>query len=664
MLWTDKVKKYLTKYWNIDSLKDKQIEVINELINGNDVIGLLPTGYGKSMCYLIPPLVTRKTMIIISPLISLMDDQKTNLINKGVKASALHCNNKNKDEETFSIIDGKIKIVYMSPEYLVKGNGKELVSILVENDRLGFIAIDEAHCISSWGHDFRPEYKEIKMIRKDYPDIPILAVTATATEHVCNDIKINLELKKCKVIKASFDRPNLYLKVCIVPTQETIVKKKIVEKPIAKEILVQKYIEKYKDHKLIIYVNSRKDTDELSKDINKINNNVELSEAYHAGLSSKVREKIHFNFINGKTNIIVSTIAFGMGIDNTVRCVIIFGCDSIEQYVQEAGRAGRDGLAAETIFYFDKKQYMIKKQMTLKSYGKYGQLCKIKLDNLAKVWSFAFTNTCKRKYMLDYFNETTNYITCNNCSSCCEEKLIDLTKQFNTILLNEKNMVKTMNQIKSTYFIKTDNEINNILWNWKNYVIINKLDINNLDECMKLKFNKEYINISNITHNTLSDSDTQNEDKYTLYFDGASKGNPGIAGAGAVIYDNNKKEVWSSSIYVGVNETNNMAEYNGLLLGLTKAVEMKINNLVVKGDSELIIKQMKGEYKVSAANLKYIYTNAKNLEKHITNICYKHIYREKNTVADRLANEGLTKNKTSNEIYDNMYDKLSKLVKI
>jgi RecQ family ATP-dependent DNA helicase len=655
MLWIDKAKKYLTKYWNIESLKDKQIEVINELINGNDVIGLLPTGYGKSMCYLIPPLVTRKTMIIISPLISLMDDQKTNLMNRGIKVSALHCNNKNKDEETFSIIDGKIKIVYMSPEYLVKGNGKELVSILVENDRLGFIAIDEAHCISSWGHDFRPEYKEIKIIRKEYPLIPIIAVTATATEHVCNDIKTNLELNKCKVIRASFDRPNLYLKVLIVPTQATIIKKKIVERPIDKEILVQQYIDKYKTDRMIIYVNSRKDTDELSIAINRINN-MELSEAYHAGLTPKVREKIHYNFINGTTNIIVSTIAFGMGIDNTIRCVIIFGCDSIEQYVQEAGRAGRDGLAAETIFYFDKKQYMIKKQMTLKSYGKYGQLCKIKLDNLAKVWSFAFTNTCKRKFMLDYFNEMTNYITCNNCSSCCEMKLVDLTKKFNEILIKEKNIIKTMNQIKSQYFIKIDNEINNILWNWKNYIIKNDIDTTKLTDMMRLKFNTCYINTSGLT-------ESEDEDKYTLYFDGASKGNPGIAGAGAVIYDSNKKELWSSSIFVGINETNNTAEYNGLIMGLTQAVEMKINNLIVKGDSELIVKQMKEEYKVSAANLKYLYNNAKKLEKQITNICYKHIYREKNTVADRLANEGTMKNKTNNQNFDNMYNELSRLAK-
>ena len=658
MLWTDKAKKYLTKYWNIEKLKDKQIEVIDELINGNDVIGLLPTGYGKSMCYLIPPLVTRKTMIIISPLISLMDDQKTNLMNRGIKASALHCNNKNKDEETFSIIDGKIKIVYMSPEYLVKGNGKELVQILVENERLGFIAIDEAHCISSWGHDFRPEYKEIKIIRKEYPMIPIIAVTATATEHVCNDIKTNLELNKCKVVRASFDRPNLYLKVSLVPTVDTIVKKKIVERPVEKEILVQPYINKYKNDRMIIYVNSRKDTDELSTAINRMNDS-DISQAYHAGLSSKIRERIHHNFINGDTNIIVSTIAFGMGIDNTVRCVIIFGCDSIEQYVQEAGRAGRDGLYAETIFYFDKKQYMMKKQMTLKAYKKYSQLCKIKLDNLSKVWTFAHTNTCKRKYMLDYFNESTHYISCNNCSSCCENKLIDLTKNFNDILNIDNNIVQAMNQFRNKCLINVDNELNNILWHWKNHIIKNKLDTTKLVESLKLKLNSNYVNMGDIQR--MVDSDV-GDDKYTLYFDGASKGNPGIAGAGAVIYDSDKKEVWSGALFVGTNETNNVAEYNGLIMGLNKAVELKINNLVVKGDSELIIKQMNGEYKVSAANLKYVNDTAKKLEKQIVKICYKHIYREKNTVADRLANEGLVMKKTDNNLID--YNSLAKLARI
>jgi ribonuclease HI len=235
-------------------------------------------------------------------------------------------------------------------------------------------------------------------------------------------------------------------------------------------------------------------------------------------------------------------------------------------------------------------------------------------------------------------------------------KLVDLTKKFNELLLKEKNIITAMNQIKSIYFIKTDNEINNILWHWKNYIVKNNIDTTKLTDPMRLKFNTCYINTSGLT-------ESEDEDKYTLYFDGACKGNPGIAGAGAVIYDSNKKELWSSSIFVGINETNNTAEYNGLIMGLAQAVEMKINNLIVKGDSELIVKQMKEEYKVSAANLKYLYNNAKKLEKQITNICYKHIYREKNTVADRLANEGTMKNKTNNQNFDNMYNELSRLAK-
>lgn len=489
MLWTDKATKYLKKYWNLDELKPKQVEVINELLLGNDVIGLLPTGFGKSMCYLIPPLVTRKVMIIISPLISLMDDQKNNLLKKGLSCSALHCNNKNKDEETFNIIDGNIKIVYMSPEYLVKGNGKELVNILIENNRLGFVAVDEAHCISSWSHDFRPEYKFIGEFRKSFPDIniPIVAVTATATDYVCEDIKACIGLINPKVVKASFDRPNLYIKICDIPTEPVIVKKKTVEKPVDKAEIVQSYIDKYKGHKIIIYINSRSDTAELSNDINR--NNKDISEAYHAGLTPKVRDKIHAKFASGEINVIVSTIAFGMGIDQIVKCVIIFGCSSsIEENIQQCGRAGRDGLPAETIFYFDKKQFMIKKHLTNKIKTRYPQLCKIKLDNLSKVWNLVYTTTCKRKYILEYFNESTNYITCNNCDNCCERKLVDMTIPFSEILLKESLMTKAVNEIKQKYVCNELTNLLSILWKWKNYIISNKLDIKKLDKTLLLRF--------------------------------------------------------------------------------------------------------------------------------------------------------------------------------
>jgi RecQ family ATP-dependent DNA helicase len=654
MLWTDKAKKYLLKYWNIENLKDKQIEVIDELLSGNDVIGLLPTGYGKSMCYILPPLLTRKVMIIISPLISLMDDQKTSLQNKGIKCSALHCNNKNKDEETYAIIDGVIKIVYMSPEYLVKGNGKELVSILNDNNKLGFIAIDEAHCISSWGHDFRPEYKEIKMIRDEYPNIPMIAVTATATANVCKDIKDNLKLDNPKIIKASFDRPNLYLKVCSMPTEQVISKKKVVEKQIDPSIVVQPYLEKYKNQKIIIYVNSRINTSELSIDINK--NNPNLSEAYHAGLSAKIRDKIHNNFANGTTNIIVSTIAFGMGIDQIVKCVIIFGCtSSIEEYTQMIGRAGRDVKPAETIFFFDKKQFMIKKQMTSKTFSKYQSLCKIKLDNLSKVWSYVYTNTCKRKYMLDYFNEPTNYITCDNCTSC-EQKLVDVTDIFSEIIFKE-DLSNAIDIIKAKYIKNDIDNLYTILWRWKNFIIKNKLNIKELEPNMKLRFNQNCIN-ANANDNVNANDD----DKYYLYFDGASKGNPGISGSGAVIYKN-KQEIWADSIYTDIN-TNNVAEYKGLIFGLENAINLKIKKIIVKGDSEIVIKQMKGEYKVSSPNLIYSNQIANELSKQFNNIEYKHIYREKNTRADKLANEGILQRrlKRDDKYLDNQLDKLSALI--
>jgi RecQ family ATP-dependent DNA helicase len=359
MLWTDKALKYLKKYWNIEQLKDKQIEVINNLLLGNDVIGLLPTGYGKSICYLIPPLVTKKIIFIISPLISLMDDQKDKLTKMGIECSSLHSNNNNKNEEIELILNNKIKIVYMSPEYLIKSDGLHLAKILAEDNKLGFIAIDESHCVSIWGQDFRPEYNNIKKIRETIKYIPFLAVTATATDSVCNDIKINLNLNNPIIIKASFDRPNLYIKVIEYTSNNKNNKKK--NKNEYKTNLALQYINKYPDDKIIIYSNSRNDTEELSNNINILNN---CSQAYHAGLTSKIRENIQNKFINGEIKVIISTIAFGMGIDQIVKCVIIYGCpSSIEEYYQQIGRGGRDGKICETIFCFDNSKYALNKYM-------------------------------------------------------------------------------------------------------------------------------------------------------------------------------------------------------------------------------------------------------------------------------------------------------------
>ena len=411
MLWTDKANRYLLKYWNISKLKDKQIEVINELLSHNDVIGLLPTGYGKSMCYLIPPLVTKKVMFIISPLISLMDEQKNKLLEIGISCSALHCNNTNRGNEISDILAGHIKIVYMSPEYLIT-NGIELASKLIENNKLGFLAIDESHCISSWGSDFRPEYIQIKLFRIKFPDIPIIAVTATATKTVCKDIVSLLNLNNPVIIQASFDRPNLYLNVIELPTKDIIVKKKIKQINIDKDVIILDYINKYPNNKIIIYINSREETEDVAQNLNLLKPNI--CSAYHAGFSKEKRNEIQTNFSNGTTKIIISTIAFGMGIDQIVKCVIIFGCpSSIEEYYQQIGRGGRDGLECETILYFDKCKYnkifhSIKNDKT-----------KIRnLKNLKKVYDYFLLNTCKRKYVLEYFGEECNFNSCGNCNNC------------------------------------------------------------------------------------------------------------------------------------------------------------------------------------------------------------------------------------------------------
>ena len=575
MLWTEKAAKILEKYWGFSTLKEKQVEVINELLLGNDVIGLLPTGYGKSMCYLIPPLVTKKAIIIISPLISLMDDQKDKLIKMNIPVSALHGNNKNKDRELFEIIDGKIKIIYMSPEYLIKGDGIELIDSLIHNNLLGFLAIDEAHCISVWGHDFRPEYMKIKTIREKYPQIPILAVTATATNKVAEEISVNLNLNNPSVVLANFDRPKLYLK-CInygehkqnIPKEKKIRRKKGDPPPekdltdISDEIdieLLKPHFEKYKNDKIIIYTNSRITCVNLSNIINKMYQNKRVSESYHAGMSKSLREQVQTKFANGDIKIMVSTIAFGMGVDFIIRCVIIIGASSsIEEYWQQIGRAGRDDLDAETIVFFQPQSIIIGRSLLLKElkdgflkfinllleqdlnvnqiklintvlnevkeakdfklsnkyfhdkseilkefredettknyYREYKRKIVIELNkenNLNSMQKYFYLITCRRRYVLNHFNQPPKFFTCDKCDNCCERELIDITGIVWEYIFNhppklEKNQHLEKFQVdyikeklkntykpfqKNTSGIDIFKELRADLVNWKKYVI-------------------------------------------------------------------------------------------------------------------------------------------------------------------------------------------------
>ena len=507
MLWTDKAKKILEKYWGFSTLKDKQIEVINELLLGNDVIGLLPTGYGKSMCYLLPPLLTKKAIIIISPLISLMDDQKDKLLKMNIGVSALHGNNKNKDREIFEIIDGKIKIIYMSPEYLIDGDGLELVDSMTQNNLLGYLAIDEAHCISVWGHDFRPHYLKIKMFREKYPTIPVLAVTATATSVVVEEIATHLNLTEPKIITANFDRPKLYLK-CIEYKKEKVVKPKrkkgelieIKEKDknnIDDEInleLLKPYFDKYENQKIIIYTNSRQMSLNLSNEINKVYGRI--SEAYHAGMSKGMREQVQTKFGNGDIKIMVSTIAFGMGVDFVVRCVIIIGASSsIEEYWQQIGRAGRDNLPAETIVFFQFKSLMIAESQLKEIKNPFVK--QNRKNNIDSMKRYFYLNTCRRKYVLKHFNQLPKFFTCNNCDNCCEKELTDITpvvwnscfkKDIPISNLNKSEIEFLKRELKNKKFNITNNVFLEMdLFIWQSYIIKKKYTYENLPDNLRIK---------------------------------------------------------------------------------------------------------------------------------------------------------------------------------
>jgi ATP-dependent DNA helicase RecQ len=507
MLWTDKAKKYLLKL-NIVKLKDKQFTVINELLLGNDVIGLLPTGYGKSLCYLLPPLVTKKVMFIISPLISLMDDQKDKLSKIKIPCAALHSNNKNKDIELLNVINGKIKIVYMSPEYLINGEGMKIAEDLIKINQLGFLAVDESHCICAWGQDFRPEYIKIKQFREQFPTIPILAVTATATKNVCNEISTFLHLSSPILVKATFDRPNLYLNICDIPPSEIITKAKRIKQK-SKLSIVLPYLSKYQNDKIIIYINSRKDCESLAYELNKKYNNI--CAAYHAGMSANIRATIHNQFIDGNINIIISTTAFGMGIDQIIKCIIIIGFpSSIEEYYQQIGRGGRDGLYCETVLYFDYSNLIIAESMIRKIRLDSPILAKAKEINIYNMRELIFTPLCRRRFILNYFNETFHFYICNNCDNCCNNKLIDMTDTFWPIIFNNKfTCCQSADEIKKTYLTKytyldKNNKdkhqelfLSNDINLWKKFIIANKLTLTTIPDNCKLMIPEKFIKLKN-----------------------------------------------------------------------------------------------------------------------------------------------------------------------
>lgn len=393
----------LKKYWKHNKLKSLQKQIIKAVVEEkNDLMAILSTGYGKSVCYQLPFLVAKKKkcVLVISPLIALMEDQKQSLNDKGIPVASLNSSMKSslRDMIMSNISDGENKILYMSPEFTLKN--EEFITDLYEDDRLLFVAIDEAHCVSSWGNDFRPDYQALSCLKNWMPEVNIMALTATATEKVRDDIAESLGLEEYYEFISSFDRKNLYIECKLRTT--------VPEDDFAE------YINEYRDKSCIVYVRTR---DHCQKISDMLVTQKILSEPYHAGLSATLRQTTQDKFISGEVKWIVATVAFGMGIDRAVELVIHYGSPGdMESYYQEIGRAGRSGAESKCIMMYGKDDMRINR-ILLKDIKdiEYKQYREAQIRNMS---NFLRTGECRRKVLLKYFGEKYGKDNCNKCDNC------------------------------------------------------------------------------------------------------------------------------------------------------------------------------------------------------------------------------------------------------
>ncbi len=400
----ESAKQTLKEIFGYSDFRPLQKQVIASALDGNDCLVLMPTGGGKSICFQIPALTLEGITIVVSPLIALMKDQVEALKVNGVQAEFI--NSTLTDEEQTKVvkkaINGVTKLLYVSPE---KMNSESFYYTLLQL-KISLIAIDEAHCISSWGHDFRPDYKRLGYLKKQFKDIPVMALTATADPLTQKDILLQLNITDAKVFKDSFSRPNIYIEV--KPAYKR------------KEVILD-FIQRRGDESGIIYCLSKKNTEDLSRYLRA---NGVLSGFYHAGMNADIRNRVQNDFINDRIRVVCATIAFGMGIDKSnVRWVVHHNLPkNIEGYYQEIGRSGRDGLPAHALLFYGQQDYTI-----LESFNEESERKVILNARLERMLQFAQSNHCRRKLLLNYFGEWTieNCGECDNCKG--KQKLFEGT---------------------------------------------------------------------------------------------------------------------------------------------------------------------------------------------------------------------------------------------
>ena len=386
-------KKQLKSIFGYDNFRDQQEQIIEEILAKKDVIVLMPTGGGKSICFQIPALIFENLTVVISPLISLMKDQVDALKTNGVSAAFFNSsvNEQAKNQIIQDAQSGKLKILYLSPETLMPA-----MNTWFNDLNISLVAIDEAHCVSMWGHDFRPEYTQLKVLRTKLADVPFVALTATADKITRKDIETHLGLNYPTTFLSSFDRPNLNLEV-----RGNVPKQKKIDQ-------ILDFIEARPGKSGIIYCLSRKETEEWAQILS--DNGVKAN-YYHAGLTSDQRDKIQTEFINDEIPVICATIAFGMGIDKSnVRWVIHNNLPkNIEGYYQEIGRAGRDSLKSDTLLYYNYRDVKL-----LSDFARDSEHSAVLLEKLNRMLEYAESTTCRRKILLAYFSE----VLPNNCGNC------------------------------------------------------------------------------------------------------------------------------------------------------------------------------------------------------------------------------------------------------